>query len=136
MKQKNNHLKIVKSDFSKLDNKKSIDISIEEENTIIDFNLSITKHAFKRLSSRSITAKVISLAYIYGSEYQKQGCTFYVLNRSPYLSNIKELKKNQELVVLISNDNQLVITAYWAKNANIHVKKKDEYYDISKHRRA
>ena len=136
MKQKNNHMKIVKSDFSKSDNIKSIDISIEDENATIDFNLILTKHAFERLSQRGITPKVISLAYIVGTEYPKQGCIFYVLNRSPYLSNIKELEKNQELVVIVSNFNQIVVTAYWAKNSNSQVKKKDDYYDYSKKRRA
>lgn len=55
MKQKSNHLKIVKSNFSNSEFKKSISISIEEENRILDFNLNITKHAFKRLSQIRLT---------------------------------------------------------------------------------
>lgn len=97
-----------------------------EENTrSTHLTLKHTRHSFKRASQRGLNAEKIAAALEYGETYFKQGLVFYVLgeNNIPHHMQ-KESKTLKNTVVVVSGDNNQVITCYRSYNPFKHIRMK------------
>ena len=98
-------------------------------NNQIDIEYNLTGHCRTRCQQRGITKLMILTAITYGVQIYRQGFTFYyVTARSlpPIVQN--SLKKRiSDLVVMVYEKEQKVITSYWSHKGLTSIKKKPKH---------
>lgn len=88
----------------------------------------LTNHAMSRADQRAIDDQMIRLTVLYGTEFFKQGLTFYVMRLKDIPSWIDKplSEKLNNLVVVCAGDSSEVITCYRSKNCTKHLKRKSD----------
>ncbi len=121
---KHNRIEIAQS-------KRRLELNYRVENALtnqsVELNIKHTHHSYVKAAQRGIDAKRISTALEYGENFYRQGLVFYVLgedNIPDYL--LKERKKLQNTVVIVSGDTNEVITCYRSKKAPGRIKRKSK----------
>ena len=91
-------------------------------------NLEFTEHSKRRAKQRSIPMDLIQLAMLYSSTFFKQGRLFYVVKNSDLPESFDKRQKNElkNIVVIVSGENNKIITCYRNKNAMHNIKKKSK----------
>lgn len=86
-----------------------------------------TKHSLKRAKQRALTNNQISFALGNGKEVCKQGLIFYIVGNQVNSNNNlnkQDIKKIKNLVVVVAEDSNTIITCYRNNSPFKHINKK------------
>ena len=96
------------------------------------FEVNSSKHFQERLQKRSINMESISHAILYGDYYFKQGLVFYILGKNHLPKNIspQQQKKCRNLIVVMDESSNMLITTYRNNNPLNYIRKKSKRKDV------
>ena len=91
-------------------------------------NLSHTEHSKERSQQRCLPMDKIKVAMLYSTSFFKQGYIYHVVKNSDLPESFDKRQKNElkNIVVIISGENNKIITCYRNKNAMHNIKKKSK----------
>jgi hypothetical protein len=101
------------------------DISSQKECSIIFMH---SKHSLQRASQRGLSKDKIAFTIEYGECYFKQGLVYYVLGEKKLSNNKSMNEKNnpKNIVVVVDEDSNMVLTCYKSENAHKKIKRKSK----------
>lgn len=102
-----------------------IDKLRQKESSIIFMH---SKHSLQRASQRGLSKDKIVFALEYGECYFKQGLVYYVLGDKKFPKSIKLNEKNnpKNIVVVVDEDSNMLLTCYKSENAHKKIKRKSK----------
>jgi hypothetical protein len=94
---------------------------------IFSYSMSHTKHSKYRAAQRGFSENDLLNALDFSEVIRKQGLYFYIVVNSRIPSSLPEKRKKKilNMVVVVSGDEDSIITCYKAKNNFKHIKKKN-----------
>jgi hypothetical protein len=101
---------------------------LNTHNLLASFSIKHSCHSFSRARSRGISTSDIMMALDYGEVNFKQGLLFYIVKNKnlPFSLDKHIAERLKNLVVVISDKTNEIVTCYKSKYANKNIRKKSK----------
>lgn len=94
----------------------------------VKFKFKFSRHGLKRAAQRSLNYKTLLSVLLLGTVFFRQGMTFYTVMEKdiPEYYDHKKAEKLKNIVVVLGDNDDQIVTCYYADNAVRHLKRKSK----------